>query len=137
MEDTWGIHYQRWVQTTLRKIDPNHRAAGIELVQLADTLRQIHDYLGDLFIERIQKNISVKLGDFYKFQLGALKDFNQLEDWIGLEDLTHSSAFELLDPTTRQVIRDELIKRMDRWIRAELERLSQRISRVGLIWKPL
>ena len=124
VEDIWGIHYQRWVQTTLRNIDPNEPAAGGELARLADTLSPIRNYLGDLFIERIRNGISVKLGDYFKFQLGGLKDFHQLRDWLYLHDLTGTGAFGLLDPTTQHVIQEELNKRMDRWIREQLDELS-------------
>ncbi|MCB9284180.1 MAG: hypothetical protein H6563_08925 [Lewinellaceae bacterium] len=124
VEDTWGIHYQRWVQTTLRETNPNQLSAGGELVFLDDTLSQIRDYLGDLFIERIRNGISVKLGDYFKFQLGKLKDYDQLSDWVYLDEIVHSKVFELLEPATQSVIREELDKRMDRWIREQLDNLQ-------------
>lgn len=123
-QESWSMHYQRWIQPALDEADPNDRQCGAQLAMLGDTLEQIYGYLGDRFATRIRNGIAVKMGDYCKFQLASLKSINDLEDWLGLEELTHSAAFRFMEPATRAVIREELRKKINLWINEELSSID-------------
>jgi hypothetical protein len=133
-QGSWSMHYQRWIQAALDEADPNDRQCGAQLILLGDTLEQISGYLGERYATRIRNGIAVKMGDYCKFELASLNSIQDLDAWLRLEELTHSNAFRFMEPATRAVIRRELDKKINNWIKEELTSIDSENTQAWVVF---